>query len=147
MTDQRTDPDEDPILPVWRLVRSGERPSLPWVVRWSAAGWDPLQAAWLASEAWREMMFICGWEPYDEPWLQAQRGEVCRPLIMARMSQLKTCVRREILGLCDPLVDVLVKPAKCLACAEAIRSQIPELPLTLAELIEQSAKDDKEPTP
>lgn len=36
----------DPIAELWTALRRGEQPALPWVVRWSAGGREPVAAAW-----------------------------------------------------------------------------------------------------
>jgi hypothetical protein len=121
--------DRDPIVQlVWDLERDG-RPSLAWVVRWSAGGAEPVAAAWSASRAPLHMAKLLervGWpSPVAVPWERASaraalrlvRGEGPAATLDAALTEY-----------------ALVREEHYAALADRIRRAVPQPP-TLAQLV------------
>jgi len=131
-----SDADQDSLDVLTAHLWQGEPIPLWWSVRWSTGGFDPLTAAWIASDNWIDMLTLLGWERHDP----VPRPDTLPALARARIAQLKMCVQRELVGVC-PEGEWYRKPKRCTACAVAIRSAVPELPITLAELMTWTGDD------
>jgi hypothetical protein len=115
--------DLDPIAELVEALAEDGRPSLAWLVRWSADGREPVAAAWGASVQPFALLTV----------LERGGVDVLRFFDPERWGACRVCWT-QVAPVDDPRGYLSATDDDCPACAAAIRRAVP-VPPTLPELL------------